>query len=586
MKNLRARLFGRAGSDMPPAALPETVATEAVAASGIETEAALREALDLFEDDVLRVVRNLGHSVQDARDHSVASVERLDTVRLAMTRLLDSSGRVNAEISGIAASTDEMGKAADEITATVSNVQQRAQATLASADDSAGLMARLGAVVAEIGGMLNSISEISTRTNLLALNATIEAARAGEAGRGFAVVAGEVKSLSVAAAQSVSAIRNRMDDLREASQNAISNMERIRAEIGGLAPVCETIAGAANEQRTTILDLSVRMQLARKALEEVSGVVEEVTGLADHAAQTSKDAGELSGMAYNEAQELGRRVVTILRTMPAADRRDERVPIDLPVRLRFGGNTLACRTFDISEGGMLIRAQDGLAPAVGQRGEADIARIGEVRIEVVNVSSLGAHCRFIEPSAEVIAKVQAAMAAFHHENQPVIEAVQSFAREITAAIEGELAAGRLNLTQLFDTDYKRIPESDPPQFSTAYLSRFEVILPPIIERTMTAFPSLAFCAAVDRNGYLPVHVKAVSQPQRKGDRAWNIANCRNRRIFDDRAGLLAARVLKPYLIQPYHRDMGNGVKVAMKETDAPLIIASRHWGGARMAFKI
>ena len=584
MKSLKARIFGRHD---PVLAIPELPVGEQAGPAILEPDAAMREALDLFEDDVLRVVANVGHSVQDARERSAVAGDRLENVHKAMVRLTGSSGRVNDEIIGIAASTDQMGKAADEITATVSNVQQRAQTTLASADDSAGLMAHLGEVVAEIGGMLNGISEISTRTNLLALNATIEAARAGEAGRGFAVVAGEVKSLSVAAAQSVSAIRNRMEALKEASQNAISNMERIRAEIGGLAPVCVTIAAAANEQRTTIFDLSNRMQLAGTALSEVNAIVQEVGSLTEDASRTSREAGELAGAASGEAEELGRRVVTILRTMPAADRRrHERFPIDLPVRLRLGSSTIACRSFDISEGGILLRAQEGLSPAIGQRGQADIARIGEIGLEIVNLSSLGVHGRFVDPTPAHRAALQALVETFNRENAPAIEAVQAFAREITNAIEAELAAGRLDLARLFDTDYQRIPESDPPQFTTAYLARFEAILPAIIERTMAAHPTMAFCAAVDRNGYLPVHVKAVSHPQRKGDRAWNIANARNRRVFDDRTGLLAARVLKPYLVQSYHRDMGNGIRIAMKELDAPLMIAGRHWGGARMAFKI
>ena len=47
---------------------------------------------------------------------------------------------------------------------------------------------------------------------------------------------------------------------------------------------------------------------------------------------------------------------------------------------------------------------------------------------------------------------------------------------------------------------------------------------------------LAFAAMIDRNGYLPVHNKIYSHPQRPGDVAFNTANSRNRRIFNDAAG--------------------------------------------------
>jgi methyl-accepting chemotaxis protein len=97
---------------------------------------------------------------------------------------------------------------------------------------------------------------------------------------------------------------------------------------------------------------------------------------------------------------------------------------------------------------------------------------------------------------------------------------------------------------------------------------------------------MVFCAAVDRNGYLPVHNRIYSKPQKPDDIVWNTANCRNRRIFDDRAGLCAARNVRPYLIQSYPRDMGNGVIIMMREIDAPVRAFGKHWGGFRTAYKL
>ncbi|MBX9874614.1 MAG: methyl-accepting chemotaxis protein, partial [Beijerinckiaceae bacterium] len=58
----------------------------------------------------------------------------------------------------------------------------------------------------------------------------------------------------------------------------------------------------------------------------------------------------------------------------------------------------------------------------------------------------------------------------------------------------------------------------------------------------------------------------------------------NRRIFDDRAGIAAARSVRPFLVQSYLRDMGGGVHEMVREVDAPVRITGRHWGGVRMAY--
>ena len=147
-------------------------------------------------------------------------------------------------------------------------------------------------------------------------------------------------------------------------------------------------------------------------------------------------------------------------------------------------------------------------------------------------------------------------------------------------------AAVLSQDDLFDNDYIAIEGTDPVQYRTRFLSALEEALPAIQERLLATDPRMVFCAAVDRNAYLPVHNRKYSLPQRPGETLWNTAHSRNRRIFDDRAGLTAGRNVRPYIIQVYPRDMGNGVTIMMREIDAPIRVFGKHWGGFRSAYKL
>jgi methyl-accepting chemotaxis protein len=175
--------------------------------------------------------------------------------------------------------------------------------------------------------------------------------------------------------------------------------------------------------------------------------------------------------------------------------------------------------------------------------------------------------------------------AIRAENKEFIERAISTAQKISVLFENAIARGEITHDELFDNDYEPIPNSDPIQHRTKFLDFLECVLPDIQEPLLASDPRMVFCATVDRNGYLPVHNRLYSQPQRPGDREWNQANSRNRRIFDDRAGLAAGRVVRPYLLQNYPRDMGNGVTVTMQEIDAPIRVHGKHWGGFRTAYR-
>ncbi len=168
---------------------------------------------------------------------------------------------------------------------------------------------------------------------------------------------------------------------------------------------------------------------------------------------------------------------------------------------------------------------------------------------------------------------------------PFISAVQSAAAEVVRLFERELEAGRATLEELFDEAYVPVPHSDPAQVTTRFTAITDRLLPAVQEPLLDLDPRVVFCAAVDRNGYLPTHNLTFSQRQ-GSDPVWNAANCRNRRKFDDRTGLAAGRNREPFLLQTYRRDMGGGAFALMKDVSAPIVVRGRHWGGFRMGYRV
>jgi methyl-accepting chemotaxis protein len=144
------------------------------------------------------------------------------------------------------------------------------------------------------------------------------------------------------------------------------------------------------------------------------------------------------------------------------------------------------------------------------------------------------------------------------------------ANRIGRLFEEAAQRGKVMPPDLFDEDYRQIPETNPQQYTTRFLRLTDWLLPRVQEPILDIDPRIVFCAAVDRNGYLPTHNLRYSQPQGP-DPVWNTANCRNRRIFNDRTGLAAGRSTKPFLMQTYRCDLGGGQYALMKDLSAPIL---------------
>jgi len=167
---------------------------------------------------------------------------------------------------------------------------------------------------------------------------------------------------------------------------------------------------------------------------------------------------------------------------------------------------------------------------------------------------------------------------------PLIRVVVETAKRISDIFETAITRGEITLDGLMDENYRQIPGTDPKQYMTNYVEFTDRVLPAIQDPIQKSDPRIVFCVAWAKGGYLPTHNANYRLPQGK-DPVWNNANCRNRRLFNDRAVKRVAANTKPFLLQTYRRDMGGGNFVLMKDASSPIFVRGRHWGAFRLGFR-
>ncbi len=482
-----------------------------------------------------------------------------------------------------------MAASSREIDTQVRQSSDLAEEARSIADTASSGIKDLKSAIDDIANVVRLISDVAKQTNLLALNATIEAARAGEAGRGFAVVANEVKSLSVETQRATDEIVANIERLQQSAEGSIFAVNRIIQVIGEIRPNFASVADNIQQQVSTTQEIGMTARQTAEFVHAVAEKVDAIVAATDLAEQSGGVAKNASGEMTTLSAALNRRFTMMIRQSAVGDRRQhDRYPVDRAAKIIVRGETIAAKARDLCEGGVLLMPESQTNIMPPQSATVEISGIGRAEIRIVGRSDNGLHCAFQNIGDDVQAAIGAMIAGIRAAAEEKIRRAEDGAERIGRAMEQAVASRRLSLDDLFDTGYRPMAGTNPQQLETRAVKTLDDILPSIQEEILAdaSHSGMIFCAAVDRNGYLPVHNRIYSKPQRPGDVAWNTANCRNRRVFDDRAGLCAARNTRPFLLQSYPRDMGNGTVVWMSEVDVPIYVDDRHWGGFRCAYKL
>jgi methyl-accepting chemotaxis protein len=173
---------------------------------------------------------------------------------------------------------------------------------------------------------------------------------------------------------------------------------------------------------------------------------------------------------------------------------------------------------------------------------------------------------------ESVARVRIGQGRF----EEIIVRTRAYRDQVQAALAAMAQRG----VNVFDTDYRPIPDTRPQNYKTGYDHLCEEVLQPLYDRLVAEVPNATFALAVDVNAYAPTHNSRYSRPA-TGDAQTDLLNSRDKRIFDDPTGSRAARNTNALLLQTYRRDTGE----ILNDLSMPIHVNGRHWGALRFGFK-
>lgn len=238
------------------------------------------------------------------RDEALLGREQVDALARDLETASDGAGSISSAMHGLSAAVEEMSASMVEVSRLAAGSSEVAGRVRERAERARELMADLERAASHIGKVADVIAGVAGQTNLLALNATIEAASAGEAGSGFAVVASEVKQLALRTKASTVEIRDKIDQVIEATGATSTSLAEVVDAISDLSELAIGSATAVEEQASTVSEIA--HQIARSS--------DEATGVSERVQEASERARSVAGSVDRVAESVESVAVAIEET--------------------------------------------------------------------------------------------------------------------------------------------------------------------------------------------------------------------------------------------------------------------------------
>jgi len=234
-----------------------------------------------------QMIDSLGRIVRQIHETSVLLAAAATEIYAASQEQEAAAASQSTAMVEIRQTMESLFEAAAHVSESVRGVLSNAERTLETTDRMVIRIGDLTTHANRIGEILETIRDISDRSDLLALNGALEASRAGEAGRGFGLVAAEMRRLAERVMSSVHDVRSLVGDIRASGSSTMMATEDSKKLAASTTDAARQITLVTQQQRSG----------TEQVLQSVREIAETLTQSVAAMAQTRASAEQLKSQA-------------------------------------------------------------------------------------------------------------------------------------------------------------------------------------------------------------------------------------------------------------------------------------------------